>query len=226
MLLMPSDTKHWSKKRLDLTFLSPRDVIQEGEEVYLSYGAHANRTLFVEYGFVNKMSETAIPSDQRNGEIDVQDIVEQLFKARDQWMEDILIEKGYWGDWTLHASPKPAHPSYRLITALRLYHLLPSSTPSALSRDELIGPWQDTLLGQRDLVSEENEAAWRGTLARICEILMRRAEAGISALEVHTHAAGRVPWLAWMLDNIRTLWMEEAVVAAAVAKSIREEEQF
>jgi hypothetical protein len=35
-----------------------------------------------------------------------------------------------------------------------------------------------------------------------------------------------VPWLAWMQDNIRTLWREEALVAAAVAESIRQGKQF
>ena len=102
MSLMPSDAKSWTttligKRSGDFTFLSPRDVIQVGEEVYLNYGAHANRTLFVEYGFVNTVSEITVLEEEQNGEIDVQDIIEQLFKAPNQWMKDILIEKGYWG---------------------------------------------------------------------------------------------------------------------------------
>ena len=55
---------------------------------------------------------------------------------------------------------------------------------------------------------------------------MGRAKAGISALETYTDDPDSVPWVTWMLDSIRTLWEEEAMVAAAVAKSVQEEVQF
>jgi hypothetical protein len=80
--------------------MSHRDVVQGGEEIYLCYGAHANRTLFVEYGFINELPEAAAMSDEYNGEVDVQDIIEQLYEdkgALGMWMKSILEDNGYWG---------------------------------------------------------------------------------------------------------------------------------
>ncbi|KAF8894597.1 hypothetical protein BD779DRAFT_1669078 [Infundibulicybe gibba] len=123
----PSNADIWdtsiSVKKPKFTLLSPPNVdVQPGEELYLKYGAHSNRFLFIEYGFVNDA--------QRNisdGDVDLQEDILHLFKQRGalgHWMEERLIEEGYWGDWTIHSSPPPAFPSYRLITTLRLYHLL------------------------------------------------------------------------------------------------------
>jgi hypothetical protein len=89
-----------SKQHGDLAFQAPRDGLQEGEEIFLCYGAHANRTLFVEYGFVNELPEPTATSDDFNGDVDIQDIVEQLFEdkgALGSWMKAILEDNGYWG---------------------------------------------------------------------------------------------------------------------------------
>jgi hypothetical protein len=88
------------KKAGDLTFLAPRDFLQEGEEIYLCYGPHVNRTLFVEYGFINELLEPTTALDELNGEVDVQDILERLFEDRGAlgtWMKSVLEDNGYWG---------------------------------------------------------------------------------------------------------------------------------
>jgi hypothetical protein len=129
-------------------------------------------------------------------------------------------------DWTLHSSPSPAYPSYRLITALRLYHLAFGSGSDSIIRERVLGPWQDTLHGRCNMVSEENEIAWRESLIQICEILMRRAETGIHTLAERTVDFKDVSWLGRMQDNIKVLWQEEALVAAAVVQSIRQGAEF
>jgi hypothetical protein len=78
-----------------LTLLSPDAPTKPGEELYLTYGAHPNRTLFVEYGFV----VSCTPDDPR-AEVDIQDIVEPLFE--DKGIEGVIKKKmlqdaGYWG---------------------------------------------------------------------------------------------------------------------------------
>jgi hypothetical protein len=84
-------------------------------------------------------------------------------------------------DWTLHSSPPPAYPSYRLITALRLYHIFPVSENDVPPHHAIaIRPWQDTLLGKQEFISEQNEDAWRKTLLSICQSVADNASVGIA----------------------------------------------
>lgn len=84
-----------------LTLLSPPDtVIAEGQELYLTYGGHCNRTLFVEYGFVIDIPSEPTLRAEFAGEIDVEDLVEYLLEAQGEsasWMKVKLVEEGYWG---------------------------------------------------------------------------------------------------------------------------------
>lgn len=106
MLSVPSDAEIWNtspqpKFGDDFTFLSPRDVAtQGGQELYLAYGAHSNRTLFVEYGFVNDVSAKEPVEIDYSYEADVEDVLEQLFQGREAvgvWMRSVLEDEGYWG---------------------------------------------------------------------------------------------------------------------------------
>lgn len=76
-----------------LTLLSPDTPTKAGDELYLTYGAHSNRTLFVEYGFV-----AACAPDDPRAEVDVQDLVEHLFQGKDgETKKKMLQDSGYWG---------------------------------------------------------------------------------------------------------------------------------
>ena len=57
-------------------------------------------------------------------------------------------------DWTLSISPSPAAPSFRLITALRLFALGSEITRVPKTDEEgfLCKSWRDTLLGRTDTI--------------------------------------------------------------------------
>lgn len=88
------------KQNQSLSFISPRDGLKEGEEIFLYYGAHSNRTLFIEYAFVNELPDKTASAEDFNGEVDIVDIVGALFQRKGTvgvQMRTILQDKEYWG---------------------------------------------------------------------------------------------------------------------------------
>lgn len=112
------------------------------------------------------------------------------------------------------------YPSFRLITALRLYSL---QDPL---EDESLRCWEDTLMGRRDIVSDDNDLLWRRVLLDICHELIQRAQTGISILNTSVSGEENRFWVSWAKNNIRTLWNEEALVAASVVDSIKNGVRF
>jgi hypothetical protein len=86
----------------DFTLMSPRtQSLSAGDEIFLRYGTHPNRKLFVEYGFVNIPgsceAQDKVPKD---GQVDLRDLVLEALGRRDDvgaWMQNVLEEHGYWG---------------------------------------------------------------------------------------------------------------------------------
>ncbi|KAI0054054.1 SET domain-containing protein [Auriscalpium vulgare] len=223
-----------TSRESSFTCIAANVAIPKAQEVHLTYGGHPNRTLFVEYGFVTAISEETLASGVYPGEVDAQHTIEGWFRDRGHhgvWMQQLLEQEGYWGDWTLHLSPSPAHPSYRLITALRLYHLVPidSTDLSTSHLQALLVPWRETLLGLREEVSETNEAQCRLSIVDLCEKLASEGTEAISALQAARLDDGLqvgVVWHASMLESIRMLWLEELEVARAVIRSVNTGETF
>jgi len=74
--------------------------VRKDQELYLTYGTHPNHTLLAEYGFINDVSEEDITCGRFPGEVEVNDIVKNLFQSRGAlgtWMKEILKSHGYWG---------------------------------------------------------------------------------------------------------------------------------
>ncbi|KAK0483605.1 hypothetical protein IW261DRAFT_967429 [Armillaria novae-zelandiae] len=198
----------------DMVFISPVDKhLDVDEEIFLKYGAHSNRTLFVEYGFVLPISSEALICGEVDGEVDVFDFMESLLTNKGNHLQELLNRENYWGDWTLHLSRGSAYPSFRLLAALRLYHLAWDGI-----FEESLKPWKDTLLGHRDTVSKENEENVRRTIVEICRQVGQRGEMGIAALK-----SARMSASGWAVDaftSIETLWIEEILVSRGVSEAI------
>jgi len=113
----------------------------------------------------------------------------------------------------MHCSPLPAHASFRLITALRLYHCL-STGVGVQSEEEMAAAsrrWRDTILGYEDEVSEENERACKESIREICEVVIKRAERGIKAVKEEMRTEGK-EWY----QSVEMLWLEEVTVGKAM----------
>lgn len=128
----------------------------------------------------------------------------------------------------MQTSPPPAHPSYRLITALRLLCVVPTinNLPST-DRDRVVGEWRNTTLGNQDAISSENERQWKDCLLGICEFVVANADEGLSRIAQlqQGHSDFSVNWLLSM-SYIEMLWREESHVAAQVIASLEENIDF
>ncbi|KAG8863082.1 hypothetical protein FRB96_009262 [Tulasnella sp. 330] len=232
---------------LDLT--SPNTDLRQGQEIFLRYSSHSNAVLLAEYGFAiprsKKPSKVSEGDDDAvdGGEINVDDLIKALLEHKDGlWRKEMLESRGYWGfddqdpdhvahsDWTLHSAPAPAHPSYRILPALRLLHL---SQPTP--EEATLGPWTDAaagiasweamVIGGQEMVSSENELAVRGTLREVCEQVMHRSQSGLEELDRLRNSLlvgplASVGWAARAISCIGVLWKEEQEVASALLETI------
>jgi len=204
--------------------------ISEGEELFLKYGAHANRTLFVSYGFVNRFAEGSISRGDFEGEVEVDDLVVELLRRRGslgEWIKQELIAENYWGEWTLHSSSPPAHPSYRLITALRLLACFNDATKSPPAEPEnTLDKWRKVTSGYEDIISPENEKRWKNQLREICVRVALRAQGQLEVIRRESNDEQMADWYPWARDNVRSLWQEELEVAENVIESIDSDEEL
>ena len=105
-------------------------------------------------------------------------------------------------------------------------HLSPGSfsrgtSPNKASyRSQELQLWDKTILGEKDIVSSENEKAVWQQLSEICRVAARRAEAGLDRLKHACQGRDLLDWRGYAVEAIRTLWLEEKRVATAVMQSI------
>lgn len=226
--LRAGKTENWQrspsrKGNLDLVCVSCDRGIAQDQEVTLRYGWHSNRTLFVEYGFVNAIKSEELMSGVYPGEVNVQDIVTDLFDQQGDagtFVKKTLDVEGYLGNWTLHTSPTPAHASFRLTTALRLYHTFPARPElgRAASEDDMnTASWRDTIMGYTEDISEANEKACRDTILEICRVVIERAENGLKYVKEEEEGE---EWYSKCLGTVALLWREELWVAHAVRRGL------
>ncbi|KAG8743162.1 hypothetical protein FRC12_015113 [Ceratobasidium sp. 428] len=192
--------------------------LQPGEEVYLRYGGHSNALLFAEYGFVFPTN-----TGDARAEISIDSDVEELLKSCGDYeaKAQLLKDRNYWGDWTLHVEDGIGRPSFRLLPALRLLHV-PSLAPVPNRSLEL---WENTLLGLVDVVSTENESQVRSSMKTLCKRIIDRSALKISLVQfqisVNGHGAGdRDKDYLQVLRMAKILWEEEGQVAELVENSI------
>lgn len=117
-------------------------------------------------------------------------------------------------DWTLHLDPSPAHPSYRLIPALRLFHI-------QLNDSTLFQKWEETVAGSIDEVSSQNTEQLRNTLSELCTCYQSEADLWLSKHGSLCQSEDLADW-----PSIRRLWAQQRDVATGVLESILSGREF
>ncbi|QRW05180.1 SET domain-containing protein [Ceratobasidium sp. AG-Ba] len=193
-------------------------ALQPGDEIYLRYGGHSNAALFTEYGFVLALAEKA---HTFNGEVLIDCYVEDLLRSRENYAQkcQLLKDRNYWGDWTLHVEDGVGYPSYRLLPVLRLAHI--SLGPTSGRELKL---WENTILGLAEVVSAENEHGARASLIEICERVTRESEISTpivkNKMEAARGAEHKDEGYLHALCMALVLWEEAYQVAELVKKAV------
>ena len=205
LLDMANHTKHPKKEcRVRFSLMDGLELyaplespLLEGEEVCITYGLHDNATLLTEYGFVLPYhvgeDDQQIQANQWLGNphagVWLDEAVEHMVQSQGEagaWKRTLLQQAGYWGDYTMHPCPAPAHPSHRLHTALRLLcmdvdfhaqehgglHARLSTNPrtqSAYTPQDAERVWRLVMQGRREQVSASNEQSVRDMVISLCD---------------------------------------------------------
>ncbi|CAD6918158.1 unnamed protein product [Tilletia controversa] len=182
-----------------------------GDELFITYGPHSNEFLLAEYGFILPIIETNDDTESLNlsnnpfAEVVVDDLIlnklgtdQPLVQA--ELKRELLRERSYWLDWTIHPTGEPSH---RLVCALRLLaldlspskeegsatvvalgqkgskrlKLAKTATAPTDSENDVasIGDWEAMVSGSTELVSPENEDRARAILTDVCEAVVERS---------------------------------------------------
>ncbi|KZT54286.1 SET domain-containing protein [Calocera cornea HHB12733] len=175
--------------------------LKKGDEVYIQYGFHGNAKLLAEYGFMLHSKESSAWT------VSVVDLMVPMFEAKGPHGKDMLAcleQHGYLArEFALHLRPEPPSPSYGLIVALRLLH-------SASSSEDYVMWFQMLWSGQFSETHPGVDQAVSNSLRDMCDVLIKRAE----------HALGLLEDARLGSEDVKALWHEELIVAAAVKRSL------
>lgn len=204
---------------------------QKGDEVCITYGAHANSLLLAEYGFVlpSALHACAPWPGNRFSDVVVDEAVRSLLGAQGDvgtWKRALLEREGYWkyvllltSDYSLHPYPAPAHPSYRLTTALQLACMGVEPMPSSACTDggtrtrrDAERQWLLVVQGLRESVSPATQKAMEYYLQFLCTATQAASEAKLARLREHTPLgdAGQ---------TVEQILLEEQAIAALVQEA-------
>ncbi|KAE8256280.1 hypothetical protein A4X13_0g2738 [Tilletia indica] len=201
-----------------------------GDELFITYGPHSNEFLLAEYGFILPIIDTDDPIAPLNltnnpfAEVVVDDLItsrlgtdQPLVQA--ELKRELLRERDYWLDWTIHPTGEPSH---RLVCALRLLALdlstskeeggatvatlgqksskrlkiqkstATTTTATTPSNSDVasIGDWEAMVSGSKEIVSQENEEKARVILIDVCKTVIARSRQRRETLERTFDGAG------------------------------------
>jgi hypothetical protein len=157
----------------------------------------------------------------------------------------LLEESNYWQDYTIHSFPQPAHPSHRLVVALRLIALDDDGSPTTaaaatvadysplVKKQKLqnysldVKEWQAMVMGHTETISSVNEKRVCQLLTELCQevqmINLKKRAAIDKASSLFTSTAAAEESHLELNQNIRmitSLLEEESSIAQMVKEAV------
>lgn len=86
---------HLIPGKIGFRLIAPERGLEAGEQVRFTYGAHSSETLLTEYGFLPE-EKRGDWVGQPNAELDVNDLVEEMFPIKSDKVKSALEGLGCW----------------------------------------------------------------------------------------------------------------------------------
>lgn len=134
--------------------------------------------------------------------IDVTENVDTLFDTLEPeqlaTVREMLQAHDFDRDYAIQLSPPLASPSHRTLVALRLFYFVARRSGADSEND-----WIELIVGERDTISDANEALVHASLRAIAEDVTRAARRGLERLEA---ARGSHPGAAEAARVVEHIW--------------------
>ncbi|KAI9255677.1 hypothetical protein BDA99DRAFT_442229 [Phascolomyces articulosus] len=185
---------------------------KKGEQIFINYGPHDNLAILREYGFIipdqNDFNFVSLDKE-------VWSLFDEMETTRTSQLKKAILEKE--GDYSI----KKHEISFRLLSALRLLAIDGANSRAALDQRYL--EWQDTILGETDIISQNNERRVLIMLKSLCERVIQSSseeklelskitEEDIIKYDIHNYA----------LTFVKQIWRETEEIARLTVLDIEE----
>jgi hypothetical protein len=199
------------------------ELLAKGAEVRIQYGARDDGVLLAEYGFhlsnakaSTQLSAPSIGNPYASLSLDkyLTEHMSTLDPREAKEKQDLLIEAGYYSDWTIHPYPSPI-ASWRTVVALRLLVL----EPGAGAQQQQSQRWKLLVEGRISTISQENDAEARRLLLKLCEAAQADLQRMRSSLQEELLSAAGSGTDKQVEETEANAWRESVGMVASLLES-------
>ncbi|KAI9492403.1 hypothetical protein BDB00DRAFT_765520 [Zychaea mexicana] len=184
---------------------------KKGEQVFINYGPHDNMAILREYGFV-------IPDNVFNYvslDQEVWCLFDEMETARGSRLKKAILEKE--GDYSI----KRREISFRLLSALRLLAIDGSNSRVALDQRYL--EWQGAVMGETEIISQDNERRVLIMLKSICDrVIQSASDEQKTLLGINSNEPQKNGVHPFALRFLHQIWEETEDIARSTVLDIEE----
>ncbi|KAG2221443.1 hypothetical protein INT45_005248 [Circinella minor] len=174
-----------------------------GEQIFINYGPHDNLAILREYGFIipdqNDFNFVSLDKE-------IWTLFDEMETARDSQLKKEILQKE--GDYSI----KKHEISFRLLSALRLLAI--DGSHSRVALDQRYFDWRDTILGETDIISQDNERRVLIMLKSLCERVIESSDNEKTRLmEISSQDMIKYNIHNYALTFVKQIWRETEEIA-------------
>ncbi|KAI7857266.1 hypothetical protein BDC45DRAFT_435796 [Circinella umbellata] len=174
-----------------------------GEQIFINYGPHDNLAILREYGFIipdqNDFNFVSLDKE-------IWTLFDEMETARGSQLKKAILQKE--GDYSI----KKHEISFRLLSALRLLAI--DGSHSRVALDQRYLDWRDTILGETEIISQDNERRVLIMLKSLCERVIESSDNEKTRLmEISSQDMIKYNIHNYALTFVKQIWRETEEIA-------------